>query len=1280
MNDAMHDQTVPTAADANGDLGYLLTAYADGQLALEGMAWVEEQLDRRPELRARLKEIRAVQAALRAEFARFPAPEELGGFARGQVLDAARRGRPFFRQRGAQAALVMISIGIAAMAAAAVFGLPASVVHGTRSYASSQPASAPIQKLETPRGVYDPGEYAMIIDRPSAGESRETDQLETVPDRDGSTTADEDGDVAKGREETLNEADTASGHGAFMALGAGGGTSGGRRSKHKPGEPPAAPGAAPTEQLARAEQVVEARDFQGHAAPLQKDAGEVSASDRMVEEMAQAVEPPAAAAKPEQVVVTEGHFGGGKRLVAASGHHGATDLPAPVGAPQPLAGVNASRSSEDKTRNRELQSRQAAAESMYDAKKSSVGGGDGKLPPARPSSPPAVAANGTTSVVATPPASSTIALPAKPGSTKSSAGAVGGIAYSAEQSAAKTGDLKAARTAHTEKTHIAEVGRAVAFQLNGKLAEVEDGLNRAKQQGLDGQRDGAPSAAPAQIGLADQEYRQLSASANKDRLPYLNVPDPLATFSEPLPESHEQAQAMQTADDDRSIAKLDIVRERYPKVFNSFSDEHQSAAFFQATVSSVRSNPQGEGEGDLVMLTVGKQDAVDAGTEFIVFRGSQYIVKVRAEKVLNGMVACRVIPGSWNANGAQIQMGDLAQNRLGGSDDVERPATSDQSSSPSQALATGNAQRAPRDRVAALLTTTSLNATAPLATILRLAAGPDGALAASPALDEVLTRPAHLETHDLTSGQALLQLARGAGLQARLLGGVLTLDTARGQLDPTDTQGLDRARFTSAFGTVPMVATAEDARSTFALDANTASFERARSQLRSGQLPDPAAIQAEHFINAMPMDYPAARGPEAFALYAEAAPSPFALGPADAAVRAPWAGRTAVVAIGAVARPAAPDERRPLHLTLALDCSGSMAQPGGLDRVRLGLEELLTHLRPVDTVAVVAFSDQARVVLPATPGGDSAPIARALAGLTPGGATNAVEGLALAYQLAAEHLEPGTENRVLFATDGGTLAGADAQVVIERVAAYRSRGISLLVVGCGGGAYQGRTLQQLADRADGQHVFLGSDADAVSAFASRLLPERLAVLAKDAKVQVTWNPQRVSHFRLIGYEQRRLAHQDFRNDAVDAGEISHDTQVTALYEVLLVDGATGPLGSAAVRYFDTRLQQVRELSCPLAGAVLQAEPGERLRLVACAAEFAAWLQRGWWSNVRPTTPARLLGELAHCPQAEARELEELVQRAAALQPQPVPIPLNRNALQSNTLNAAAPTDQAAPKP
>ncbi len=138
-----------------------------------------------------------------------------------------------------------------------------------------------------------------------------------------------------------------------------------------------------------------------------------------------------------------------------------------------------------------------------------------------------------------------------------------------------------------------------------------------------------------------------------------------------------------------------------------------------------------------------------------------------------------------------------------------------------------------------------------------------------------------------------------------------------------------------------------------------------------------------------------------------------------------------------MARPAAPDERRPLHLTLALDCSGSMAQPGGLDRVRLGLEELLTHLRPVDTVAVVAFSDQARVVLPATPGGDPAPIARALAGLTPGGATNAVEGLALAYQLAAEHLEPGSENRVLFATDGGTLAGADAQVVIERVAALQ---------------------------------------------------------------------------------------------------------------------------------------------------------------------------------------------------------------------------------------------------
>lgn len=544
--------------------------------------------------------------------------------------------------------------------------------------------------------------------------------------------------------------------------------------------------------------------------------------------------------------------------------------------------------------------------------------------------------------------------------------------------------------------------------------------------------------------------------------------------------------------------------------------------------------------------------------------------------------------------------------------------------------------------------------------LLGLAAGDADVVVEQAGLPLLAAADVRLHARDLNRGQAVVQVARGAGLQVRPIeGGALSVERPRGQLDPTATFGYDRETFRALFGSAPMLATAEDARSTFALDAETASYDRARALVAAGQPIDPAAIRPEQFINAMPMDYPPAGGTDAFTLYAEAAPAPFAAPGARAADEAgraagviqptAWSARTALVAIGVVARPAGADERRPLRLTLAIDCSGSMGREGGLARVQTGLAELVGHLRADDTVALVAFSDQARLVLPATPGSERARIAAAIAGLKADGATNAVDGLGLAYQVAAEGVAPGAESRVVLASDGATLAGPGdlVETVLARVRAHRERGVSLLVVGSGAGSYQAAALERLANRADGQQVFLGSDEEAKRIFGGRLLPERLGVLAKDAKVQVTWNPQRVSHARLIGYEQRRLAHTAFRDDVVDAGELSHDAQVTALYEVLLVDGATGPLGSAAVRYHDTRLQQVRELACPLPGTVLKSQASDRLRLLACAAETAEWLQRGWWSNVRLPAPGRILAELARCPQPAARELEDLVRRAQA---------------------------------
>jgi septal ring factor EnvC (AmiA/AmiB activator) len=179
-----------------------------------------------------------------------------------------------------------------------------------------------------------------------------------------------------------------------------------------------------------------------------------------------------------------------------------------------------------------------------------------------------------------------------------------------EQNQTLSNTLELTRQSNNEKTHIAQVARAVAFQLNVKLAEVEDDYNNAT------------------TALAQREDELTKA---------------------------KKVNSQQNA-------QLAILKDRYPKIYNELGDQTASAAFLQAVVAAVRNNPQGQ--QDLVMLTLGKGDKVEEGVEFIIFRGNSYIVRVRAEKVLGDMVACRVIPDSWNSNQLQIQQGDLAQNRL----------------------------------------------------------------------------------------------------------------------------------------------------------------------------------------------------------------------------------------------------------------------------------------------------------------------------------------------------------------------------------------------------------------------------------------------------------------------------------------------------------------------------------------------------------------------------------------------------------------------------------------
>jgi hypothetical protein len=185
------------------------------------------------------------------------------------------------------------------------------------------------------------------------------------------------------------------------------------------------------------------------------------------------------------------------------------------------------------------------------------------------------------------------------------------------------------------------------------------------------------------------------------------------------------------------------------------------------------------------------------------------------------------------------------------------------------------------------------------------------------------------------------------------------------------------------------------------------------------------------------------------------------------------------------------------------------------------------------------------------------------------------------------------------------------------VGAFRGRGIQLVAGVVGDEPAQPLAIQRLAERGDGRVVDLARAP-------LGLVPERLTALVADAKCQVVWNPERVAQARLVGYREHRLNAEDFRNDAVDAAEVAADTRVTALFEIIPVEGGSGPFGTARVRFKDLRQQRIVEQALPLGGTILARRASSQLRLWAVAAATGEWLERGWWSNARAWSADRLL--------------------------------------------------------
>jgi Ca-activated chloride channel family protein len=328
--------------------------------------------------------------------------------------------------------------------------------------------------------------------------------------------------------------------------------------------------------------------------------------------------------------------------------------------------------------------------------------------------------------------------------------------------------------------------------------------------------------------------------------------------------------------------------------------------------------------------------------------------------------------------------------------------------------------------------------------------------------------------------------------------------------------------------------------STFSIDVDTGAYSNMRRWVSQGQLPPEDSVRVEEFINYFDYGYetPGESG-QPFSVNMEIA-------------RTPWNTDTHLIRIGIHGYEVPPEALPSSNLVFLVDVSGSMQSTDKLPLLKQALAMLTRKLDASDTVSMVVYAGASGVVLDSVAGNQDATILAALQQLEAGGSTNGAAGIQLAYQLARQNFKPNGVNRVILATDGDFNVGvASTEELKDMIERQRKSGIALTTLGFGSGNYNDHLMEQLADAGNGNHAYIDRLSEAQKVL-SEEMTSTLMTIAKDVKIQVEFNPQTVSEYRLIGYENRVLNEEDFNNDQVDAGEIGAGHTVTALYEISLV--------------------------------------------------------------------------------------------------------------------------------
>ncbi|NID14315.1 VWA domain-containing protein [Luteibacter yeojuensis] len=416
----------------------------------------------------------------------------------------------------------------------------------------------------------------------------------------------------------------------------------------------------------------------------------------------------------------------------------------------------------------------------------------------------------------------------------------------------------------------------------------------------------------------------------------------------------------------------------------------------------------------------------------------------------------------------------------------------------------------------------------------------------------------------------------------------------------------------------PVHLAATDPVSTFGLDVDTGSYTNVRRMLDEGRLPPADAVRTEEFINYFDYGYaPPTTKARPFSVTTELAP-------------APWNADRRLLLVGVQGYEVPAAEIPAANLVFLVDVSGSMDAPDKLPLLKASLRQIVPKLRARDRISLVTYAGATCVALPSTPGDQHARIVAAIDALGAGGSTNGAAGIDLAYAQAAKGFIKGGVNRVILATDGDFNVGTvGVKALSDRIAEKRKSGIALTTLGFGEGNYNDDMAVELADAGNGSHHYIDSLAEGRRVLVDEM-SATLLTIAKDVKVQVEFNPAVVAEYRLVGYEKRVLAREDFNNDAVDAGDIGAGANVTALYEITLkgakgariaplrYGAATESRGSGELAFLRLRYKAPGDGKSQLIEQPIPADvaPGasERLRFAAAVAAFAENLRGGKYAD------------------------------------------------------------------